>query len=77
MYSTFRIGHHSTSDDSSAYRSTDEVTFHHKTNNPIEKFRTYLTKEGFWDEAKDEEWKKQAKKQVKVTLINMSGIVHC
>ncbi|KAM0745700.1 Dehydrogenase, E1 component [Meredithblackwellia eburnea MCA 4105] len=39
---TYRIGHHSTSDDSSAYRSSDEVESRLKNDSPISRFRLYL-----------------------------------
>ena len=35
---TYRIGHHSTSDDSSAYRSVDEVRCKNETVSKLEKF---------------------------------------
>lgn len=61
---TYRIGHHSTSDDSSAYRSKAEVDQWAATDSPIQKLRLYLQKRGFWDDAKDKEFVNKAKKDV-------------
>jgi len=51
---TYRIGHHSTSDDSSAYRSIDEISYWQESDNPIQKLESYLIKKGWWtaDETK-------------------------
>ena len=61
---TYRIGHHSTSDDSSAYRSVDEVRYWDQKDHPITRFASYLIKKGLWDEAKEKEWKEIARKEV-------------
>merc|ERR1712173_511939 len=59
---TYRIGHHSTSDDSSAYRSVDEVRYWDQKDHPITKFASYLIKKGLWDETKEAEWKESSRK---------------
>ena len=41
---TYRLGHHSTSDDSTAYRSVDEMNSWEKDDNPILRFKNYLVK---------------------------------
>ncbi|ESO94690.1 hypothetical protein LOTGIDRAFT_202459 [Lottia gigantea] len=61
---TYRIGHHSTSDDSSAYRSVDEVSYWDKQDNPISRLRNYMTNNNFWDEEKEKAWKLKARKLV-------------
>merc|ERR1712141_119837 len=61
---TYRIGHHSTSDDSSAYRSVDEVRYWDQKDHPITKFAQYLIKKGLWNEAKEAEWKESSRKEV-------------
>uniref|UniRef100_A0ACB8FTY4 Uncharacterized protein n=1 Tax=Sphaerodactylus townsendi TaxID=933632 RepID=A0ACB8FTY4_9SAUR len=45
---TYRIGHHSTSDDSSAYRSVDEVNYWDKQDHPISRLRHYMVGRGWW-----------------------------
>ncbi|XP_018016480.1 2-oxoisovalerate dehydrogenase subunit alpha, mitochondrial-like [Hyalella azteca] len=61
---TYRIGHHSTSDDSSAYRSVDEVRHWDSTQHPIARLRTYMADRGYWDDARDKRWKEDCQKQV-------------
>lgn len=70
---TYRVGHHSTSDDSSAYvreillvryRSKEEVADWQRNDSPISRFRKYLEATGIWDAEKDAEWKKQTRKEV-------------
>ncbi len=50
---TYRLGHHSTSDDSTAYRSVDEMNSWEKDDNPIKRFKGYLMGKGWWDAEKD------------------------
>jgi hypothetical protein len=52
---TYRVGHHSTSDDSSAYRSLDEVQEWTNQDYPITRFRKYLEQKGWWNEDQDKE----------------------
>ncbi|CAL8081133.1 unnamed protein product [Orchesella dallaii] len=61
---TYRIGHHSTSDDSSAYRSVDEVRFWDSTDHPISRLRNYMLNHGWWNDDKEQEWKKKSKTAV-------------
>ncbi|XP_068982188.1 2-oxoisovalerate dehydrogenase subunit alpha, mitochondrial [Bombus flavifrons] len=60
---TYRIGHHSTSDDSTAYRSNDEIEhWNHYT--PITRYHNYLESIGLWCEQQDKELKKRIKNSV-------------
>lgn len=52
---TYRVGHHSTSDDSSAYRSLEEVQEWTEQDYPITRFRKYLERNGWWDENQNKE----------------------
>ncbi|XP_014651650.1 PREDICTED: 2-oxoisovalerate dehydrogenase subunit alpha, mitochondrial isoform X1 [Ceratotherium simum simum] len=61
---TYRIGHHSTSDDSSAYRSVDEVSYWDKQDHPISRLRHYLQSCGWWDDEQEKAWRKQSRKKV-------------
>ena len=61
---TYRIGHHSTSDDSSVYRSVDEVRYWDQKGHPISRFAAYLVKKGIWNDAKEKEWKETSRKEV-------------
>ncbi|KAM6288797.1 2-oxoisovalerate dehydrogenase subunit alpha, mitochondrial [Aegotheles albertisi] len=61
---TYRIGHHSTSDDSSAYRSVDEVNYWDKQDHPISRLRHYMANRGWWDEEQEKGWRKSSRKMV-------------
>ncbi|KAM6032851.1 2-oxoisovalerate dehydrogenase subunit alpha, mitochondrial [Theristicus caerulescens] len=61
---TYRIGHHSTSDDSSAYRSVDEVNYWDKQDHPISRLRHYMLSRGWWDEEEEKGWRKSSRKMV-------------
>ncbi|XP_051632429.1 2-oxoisovalerate dehydrogenase subunit alpha, mitochondrial-like isoform X3 [Manacus candei] len=61
---TYRIGHHSTSDDSSAYRSVDEVNYWDKQDHPISRLRHYMAHRGWWDEQQEKGWRKSSRKMV-------------
>lgn len=68
---TYRVGHHSTSDDSSAYRNPNDVDQWRKRDNPINRMRNFLESKGWWDHSKEEEataeWKSKISKSVKRT----------
>ncbi|KAJ8280285.1 hypothetical protein GJAV_G00052740 [Gymnothorax javanicus] len=65
---TYRVGHHSTSDDSSTYRSVDEVSYWEKQDDPIGRLRQYLAGRGWWDEDQEEVWRQEAQQQVMEAL---------
>lgn len=64
LHNLCRVGHHSTSDDSSAYRSKDEVEYWSEKNDPIVRLKKHLMSKGYWDEEQDREFIKQIKKDV-------------
>ena len=59
-----RIGHHSTSDDSSAYRSVDEVKYWDKEDHPIGRLRNYMLGKNWWDVEREKAWMVEVKKEV-------------
>ncbi len=76
---SYRLGHHSTSDDSTAYRfvslyvfnhfmpsyrSADEVTFWDKTDEPIKRLRLYMYDKKYWSESDEKSWAAEARKLV-------------
>ncbi|KAL0108645.1 hypothetical protein PUN28_015242 [Cardiocondyla obscurior] len=60
---TYRIGHHSTSDDSTSYRSTDEIA-KWNANAPVSKFRRYLESLGLWCAKREQELTESTKKEI-------------
>ncbi|KAI9217890.1 thiamine diphosphate-binding protein [Blastocladiella britannica] len=61
---TYRVSHHSTSDDSSAYRSKREVEDWKVRDNPVARFRKYMESRGWWDQAQEDAFKKDVRKRV-------------
>lgn len=61
---TYRLGHHSTSDDSSAYRTTDEVKFWDKTDHPIGRLRRHLLLKSYWSDDEEKRWETEARKSI-------------
>ncbi|XP_073955000.1 branched chain keto acid dehydrogenase E1 subunit alpha isoform X1 [Choristoneura fumiferana] len=64
----YRVGHHSTSDDSSAYRSLEEIDKWNKEESPISKFKSYLERRGLWDDEADKACQKEARSTVLKTM---------
>lgn len=51
---TYREGHHSTSDDSTRYRTAEEIKGWRERANPVRRFRRYLERRGWWDQEKED-----------------------
>ena len=61
---SYRVSHHSTSDDSFAYRAKVEVEDWKRRDNPITRLRKYLESKGLWDEAKEKELRSETRKSI-------------
>lgn len=61
---SYRTGHHSTSDDSTRYRSLEEIQQWQEHDNPMVRTRSLLEKRGLWDEVQEAETRQQARKEV-------------
>lgn len=61
---SYRVGHHSTSDDSTRYRGSDEINFWTTHNNPISRLRRYLLDRQWWDLERDAQFVKETRKAV-------------
>ncbi|XP_035239841.1 2-oxoisovalerate dehydrogenase subunit alpha, mitochondrial-like [Anguilla anguilla] len=70
---TYRVGHHSTSDDSSTYRSLDEVSYWEKQDHPIGRLGRYLAARGWWGEEEEQAWRKEAQRRVMEALQKAEG----
>lgn len=62
---TYRKGHHSTSDDSTRYRSIEEIKDWEAFNDPLKRFRNYMTEKGYWNE----EWEKQIREYERAEVL--------
>ena len=60
----FSVGHHSTSDDSFAYRPRQEVEDRKRVDNPIARFRLFLESRGWWSAEEEESYKTAVKKEI-------------
>lgn len=61
---SYRVSHHSTSDDSFAYRARVEVEDWKRRDNPIIRLRKWLENQGLWSEDKERETREQLRKAV-------------
>lgn len=60
---SYRISHHSTSDDSFAYRARVEVEDWKRRDNPITRLRKYLELQEIWDDEKENELRSRLRKE--------------
>lgn len=65
---SYRIGHHSTSDDSTAYRPKQEVAYWKEEDGGIARFRQYLVNKGLWNKEQEAETKKNLQKEFLAAL---------
>ncbi|KAI8647771.1 thiamine diphosphate-binding protein [Parasitella parasitica] len=61
---TYRIGHHSTSDDSTKYRDRKEVEERAQFDNPVTRLRRYLEHKNWWSQDEEDVYRKQIKKDI-------------
>lgn len=61
---TYRVGHHSTSDDSLAYRDVSEINQWEQKASPIKRIYNYLLRNRLWSESEDNEIRDRAREQV-------------
>ncbi|KAH8725172.1 thiamine diphosphate-binding protein [Phaeosphaeriaceae sp. PMI808] len=60
----YRVGHHSTSDDSFAYRQRVEVEDWKRRDNPITRLRKWLESRDLWNDAQEKELRSSTRKEV-------------
>lgn len=61
---SYRVSHHSTSDDSFAYRARVEVEDWKRRDNPITRLRKWMENKGIWNEDLERELREKARKDV-------------
>jgi 2-oxoisovalerate dehydrogenase E1 component alpha subunit len=61
---SYRVSHHSTSDDSFAYRARVEVEDWKRRDNPITRMRKWMEGKGIWDEKMEQEARSGIRKEV-------------
>lgn len=61
---TYRVSHHSTSDDSFAYRARVEVEDWKRRDNPLIRLRKWMEAAGMWDEAREKEARDRTRREI-------------
>lgn len=61
---TYRVGHHSTSDDSTKYRAVDEIEHWKMAKSPVTRFRKWIERNGWWSEEHELEVRNRIKKEM-------------
>jgi len=61
---SYRVSHHSTSDDSFAYRAKVEVEDWKRRDNPIARLRKWMESQDLWDEEKEQNARSQTRRDV-------------
>ncbi|KAL6515481.1 hypothetical protein OROHE_018515 [Orobanche hederae] len=61
---TYRVGHHSTSDDSTKYRSTIEIEHWRMAKNPVNRFRKWVETNGWWTDEDETQLRSSVRKKV-------------
>ncbi|OAL49770.1 hypothetical protein IQ07DRAFT_511161 [Pyrenochaeta sp. DS3sAY3a] len=61
---SYRVSHHSTSDDSAAYRDAAEVKDWNARFNPLDRLRKWLEHKELWDKSMEEETRKEIRRNV-------------
>jgi 2-oxoisovalerate dehydrogenase E1 component alpha subunit len=61
---TYRVGHHSTSDDSAKYRKQDEMQHWKMIRDPVLRFRRWLEGQRWWDLEADKQLRSESRKEV-------------
>lgn len=65
---SYRVGHHSTSDDSFAYRAKVEVEDWKRRDNPISRLRKWMEARGCWDDAREKEARETIRRDILKTF---------
>ncbi|KAL2513078.1 2-oxoisovalerate dehydrogenase subunit alpha 1 [Abeliophyllum distichum] len=61
---SYRVGHHSTSDDSTKYRPINEIEYWKTARNPLARFQKWVHKNGWWTDDDESELRGSIRKQL-------------
>ncbi|XP_062096228.1 2-oxoisovalerate dehydrogenase subunit alpha 2, mitochondrial-like [Humulus lupulus] len=61
---TYRVGHHSTSDDSTKYRSAEEIEWWRLARDPVTRFRQWIESNDWWNAEAESELRYSVRKQM-------------
>ncbi|XP_062203092.1 2-oxoisovalerate dehydrogenase subunit alpha 2, mitochondrial-like isoform X2 [Phragmites australis] len=61
---TYRVGHHSTSDDSTKYRPVDEIEHWRTSRDPISKYRKWVQGNDWWSDAEESELRSRVRQEL-------------
>ncbi|XP_020246300.1 2-oxoisovalerate dehydrogenase subunit alpha 2, mitochondrial isoform X3 [Asparagus officinalis] len=61
---TYRAGHHSTSDDSTKYRSVDEIEHWRTARDPVSRYRKWVESNGWWNDDAESELRNNVRKEL-------------
>ncbi|KAF8798931.1 branched-chain alpha-keto acid dehydrogenase E1-alpha subunit [Phlegmacium glaucopus] len=74
---TYRVGHHSTSDDSFAYRARAEVEDRKRIDNPITRFQLFMESRGWWNADDEAELRARLKADVMKAFRRTDSLTRC
>jgi 2-oxoisovalerate dehydrogenase E1 component alpha subunit len=74
---TYRVSHHSTSDDSTTYRPVEEIAMWKDTRGAGMRIRNYMEAQGWWDTAQEEALRDAEKQHVMQALTNSEKKSYC
>jgi 2-oxoisovalerate dehydrogenase E1 component alpha subunit len=72
---TYRVSHHSTSDDSTAYRSVDEVRNWTQNDHPIVRLKKLLLKRNWFSEEDEHRYKEEARKEMMAAVVRAEKVM--
>ena len=70
---TYRMGDHTTADDASRYRRSEDISAAWK-NDPLARLRTYLGNQGWWSKEDEEKLTAECKDKVEAAVAEYSAI---
>ncbi|KAF9452904.1 branched-chain alpha-keto acid dehydrogenase E1-alpha subunit [Macrolepiota fuliginosa MF-IS2] len=74
---SYRVGHHSTSDDSFAYRARAEVEDRKRIDNPLTRFRLFMESQGWWNDEAEAELKARIRADVMQSFKRAEALKRC